>query len=237
MEPPCSADTIAGRMTDQRLAPMAGRLEALPRALGPSASLRAGAPRTLRADSGYFSAANVEACTGAGIEPLIAEPTLGEAEGADSPFIHLRASASLPRRRRRTIPPRSRPWPTAWRCPKAKGSTPCASRRPNRCSASSNPPSASDSCRGAGSTRPAANGASYPGLEHQAHVRPEGRSRTADRSPPGKPGATDTRRRSGQCTQAPNRPKAGFLCPQIAAQPPSPTLARQAAGGFANVTC
>ena len=76
-------------MTDQRLAPIAGRLEALPRALGLSASLRAGAPRTLRADSGYFSAANVEACTGAGIEPLIAEPALGEAEGAGSPFIHL----------------------------------------------------------------------------------------------------------------------------------------------------
>jgi hypothetical protein len=39
---------------------MVRRLEALPEALG--------APQTLLADSGYFSAANVEACTAAGIE-------------------------------------------------------------------------------------------------------------------------------------------------------------------------
>ena len=41
-----------------------GKLAALPEALG--------TPQTLLADSGYFSAANVEACTAAGIEPLIA---------------------------------------------------------------------------------------------------------------------------------------------------------------------
>ncbi len=48
----------------QQLEPMLSKLAALPVALG--------APETLLADHGYFSAANVAAATAAGIEPLIA---------------------------------------------------------------------------------------------------------------------------------------------------------------------
>ena len=48
----------------QQLAPMLGKLAALPADLGK--------PETLLADTGYFSAANVQACGAAGIEPLIA---------------------------------------------------------------------------------------------------------------------------------------------------------------------
>ena len=48
----------------QQLAPMLGKIACLPDALGRA--------ETLLADSGYFSAANVEACTAAGIAPLIA---------------------------------------------------------------------------------------------------------------------------------------------------------------------
>ena len=43
---------------------MLGKIDALPEAFGKA--------ETLLADTGYFSAANVEACTTAGIEPLIA---------------------------------------------------------------------------------------------------------------------------------------------------------------------
>jgi hypothetical protein len=49
----------------QQLEPMLEELEALPEELG--------RPETLLADNGYYSAANVEACAGADIEPLIAE--------------------------------------------------------------------------------------------------------------------------------------------------------------------
>jgi hypothetical protein len=48
----------------QQLEPMLGKIGALPEELGE--------PETLLTDSGYFSAANVEACEKAGIEPLIA---------------------------------------------------------------------------------------------------------------------------------------------------------------------
>jgi hypothetical protein len=48
----------------QQLEPMLGKIDALPEELGE--------PETLLADAGYFSAANVEACAAAGIEPLIA---------------------------------------------------------------------------------------------------------------------------------------------------------------------
>jgi transposase len=59
-----ATDVVQAPNDKQQLEPMAGKIAALPEALG--------APQTLLADSGYFSAANVEACTAAGIEPLIA---------------------------------------------------------------------------------------------------------------------------------------------------------------------
>lgn len=48
----------------EQLVPMLGKLKGLPKELG--------RPRRLLADSGYLSAANVERCAAAGIEPLIA---------------------------------------------------------------------------------------------------------------------------------------------------------------------
>jgi len=57
-------DVVQAANDKQQVAPMLGKVGALPKGLGEV--------ETLLADSGYFSAANVEACDGAGIEPLIA---------------------------------------------------------------------------------------------------------------------------------------------------------------------
>ena len=59
-----AADVVQAPNDKQQLAPMLGKLAALPEDLGK--------PETLLADTGYFSAANVQACGAAGIEPLIA---------------------------------------------------------------------------------------------------------------------------------------------------------------------
>ena len=59
-----AADVVQATNDKQQLAPMLGKLAALPADLGK--------PETLLADTGYFSAANVQACGAAGIEPLIA---------------------------------------------------------------------------------------------------------------------------------------------------------------------
>ena len=106
----------------QQIAPMLGKLAELPEELGK--------PEILLADNGYFSEANVEACAAAGIEPLIAmgrkrhHPSLAE-RFADH-------------RRRRRSRRRSRRWPSSGRRRRARRATPCASRPPSRCSASSN---------------------------------------------------------------------------------------------------
>src|SRR5919112_744036 len=71
-----AADVCQAPNDKQQLAPMLDKLAALPADLGQ--------PETLLADTGYFSAANVEACQTAGIAPLIAlgreghHPSLGE---------------------------------------------------------------------------------------------------------------------------------------------------------------
>ncbi|MDB5406846.1 MAG: tnp15 [Rhodospirillales bacterium] len=59
-----AADIVQAPNDKQQLAPMSSKLAALPEDLGEL--------ETLLADNGYFSAANVAACTAAGIEPLIA---------------------------------------------------------------------------------------------------------------------------------------------------------------------
>jgi transposase len=59
-----AADVVQATNDKQQLAPMLGKLAALPADLGK--------PETLLADTGYFSAANVQACGVAGIAPLIA---------------------------------------------------------------------------------------------------------------------------------------------------------------------
>ena len=74
--------------------PMLGKIGALPEALGEA--------KTLLADTGYFSAGNVEACEKAGIEPAIA---MGR-----QPHLRLWPSASSRRRPRRTIRRRLRRW-------------------------------------------------------------------------------------------------------------------------------
>jgi transposase len=78
-----AADVVQAANDKQQLAPMLGKLAALPEPLG--------APETLLADNGYFSAANVAACAAAGIAPLIAagrqphHPALSERFAADPP--------------------------------------------------------------------------------------------------------------------------------------------------------
>jgi hypothetical protein len=57
-------DVVLAPNDKQQLEPMLSKIGALPEELGE--------PETLLADTGYFSAANVEACEKAGIEPLIA---------------------------------------------------------------------------------------------------------------------------------------------------------------------
>jgi transposase len=59
-----AADVSQATNDKQQLEPMLGKLTALPADLGK--------PETLLADTGYFSAANVQACGVAGIAPLIA---------------------------------------------------------------------------------------------------------------------------------------------------------------------
>jgi hypothetical protein len=59
-----AADVVQAANDKQQLEPMLGKLAALPKGLG--------APETLLADNGYFSAANVAACAATGIAPLIA---------------------------------------------------------------------------------------------------------------------------------------------------------------------
>jgi transposase len=80
-----AADVVQAPNDKRQLAPMLDKLAALPADLGK--------PETLLADTGYFSAANVQACGAAGIEPLIAlgreahHPSLSErfAEAPSAP--------------------------------------------------------------------------------------------------------------------------------------------------------
>jgi hypothetical protein len=71
-----ATDVVQAPNDKRQLTPMLGKLAGLPEALGKA--------DTLLADSGYFSAANVQACEAAGLEPLIAlgreghHPTLDE---------------------------------------------------------------------------------------------------------------------------------------------------------------
>ena len=59
-----AAEVVQAANDKQQLEPMLGKLAALPTDLG--------RPQTMLADNGYFSAANVEACAPAGVEPLLA---------------------------------------------------------------------------------------------------------------------------------------------------------------------
>ena len=59
-----AANVVQAPNDKQQLEAMLGRIDALPEDLGK--------PETLLADTGYFSAANVQACGAAGIAPLIA---------------------------------------------------------------------------------------------------------------------------------------------------------------------
>ncbi|EIM30687.1 transposase [Microvirga lotononidis] len=59
-----AAEVVQAPNDKQQLAPMVDKITVLPEEVG--------RPDTLVADSGYFSAANVDACANAGIEPLIA---------------------------------------------------------------------------------------------------------------------------------------------------------------------
>ena len=79
-----ATDVVQAPNDKQQLTPMLGQLAGLPAALGKA--------ETLLADSGYFSAANAQACEAAGPDPLIAlgreghHPTLDERFAAPPPL-------------------------------------------------------------------------------------------------------------------------------------------------------
>ena len=73
-----AADVVQAPNDKRQLAPMLDKLAALPGDLGQ--------PETLLADTGYFSAANVETCQAAGIEPLIALGREGHHPSLDERF-------------------------------------------------------------------------------------------------------------------------------------------------------
>ena len=106
----------------QQIAPMLGKIDALPKQLG--------RPDVLLADNGYFSEANVTACAAVSIAPLIAP-------GRQPHHQSLRERFAAPPPAPETRRP-SRRWPTACGRPRAKSSTLCANRPRNRCSGSSN---------------------------------------------------------------------------------------------------
>jgi transposase len=73
-----AADVVQAPNDKRQLAPMLDKLAALPEDLGQ--------PETLLADTGYFSAANVETCQTAGIAPLIAPGREGHHPSLDERF-------------------------------------------------------------------------------------------------------------------------------------------------------
>jgi transposase len=73
-----AADVVQAPNDKRQLAPMLDKLAALPEDLGK--------PETLLADTGYFSAANVETCRAAGIAPLIAPGREGHHPSLDDRF-------------------------------------------------------------------------------------------------------------------------------------------------------
>ena len=156
-----ATDVVQAPNDKQQLEPMVGKLAALPEALG--------APQTLLADSGYFSAANVEACTAAGIEPLIA---LGPAVPSSVLARALRrrtagAGQSDPGRGHGP-PPGDARGQEALRPAQADART---GVRHHQVGARLPPVPAARARQGPRRVEPR-----HPGLEHQAHVRPESRS-------------------------------------------------------------
>jgi hypothetical protein len=139
-----ATDVVQAHNDKNQVEPMPEKIEALPEALGKV--------EHLLADTGYFSAGNVAACEKAGVEPVIAmgrqphHPPLSERfeKAPEAPKDPTPVEAAAHRLRRQ----------------RAERSTPCANRRPNRYSASSNPRSDSVNSRCAGSKTCAASGAS-----------------------------------------------------------------------------
>ena len=142
-----ATDVVQAPNDKQQLKPMLDRLVGLPEALGKA--------ETLLADSGYFSAANVQACEAAGLEPLIApgreghHPTLDERFAAPPPLPNDPTPVAAMAHRR---------WRIGCARRRAARSTPGASTRRNRCSVSSRRCWGSGSSCCAGSRRSAANG-------------------------------------------------------------------------------
>ena len=118
-----AADVVQAPNDKQQLEPMLGKLAELPDELGKA--------EALLADNGYFSESNVNACAAAGIDPVIAM-------GRERASSHARRAFRGATARRRRTPRRLRRWIIGSRRQRARSSTPCASRRPSRCSASSN---------------------------------------------------------------------------------------------------
>jgi hypothetical protein len=140
-----AANVVQAPNDKQQLEPMLGKLAVLPDELGNV--------EALLADNGYFSESNVNACASAGIDPVIAM-------GREAIIPRSMSVSRGRRRRRRRTPRRLRRWTIISKRPRARNSTPCASRRPSRYSASSNRCSGSANSCCVGSTMCAVSGTS-----------------------------------------------------------------------------
>jgi hypothetical protein len=117
-----ATDVVQAPNDKQQLEPILGKLAGLPEELGKVGELLA--------DNGYYSESNVNACDAQGIEPVIAM--------GGKRIIPRCLNVSRKTRHRRRTPPRSKRCAIVSRRRMAKSATPYASRRQNRCSASSN---------------------------------------------------------------------------------------------------
>ena len=141
-----AADVVQAPNDKQQIEPMLGKIA--------DAAGRIGQGRRRCWRTTDISArANVNACAAAGIDPLIAMGRRGASSAAGRTFRRRPAAAGEPHAGRGD-------GASAARRRRARSSTPCASRRPSRCSASSNRCSGSASSCCVGSTKSAASGAS-----------------------------------------------------------------------------
>ena len=139
-----ATDVVQAPNDKQQLEPMLGKLGALPDELGKA--------ETLLADNGISARPMCRPVWPAGIDPLIAMGREPHHPTLDERFAR--------RRRRRKNPTPVEAMAHRLKTPEGKKLYACASRRPSRCSASSNPCSGSASSCCAASTTSAASGTS-----------------------------------------------------------------------------
>ena len=116
-----AADVVQAPNDKQQLEPMLRKIAELPAELGKVGELLA--------DNGYFSEGNVNACAAA--------RSAGDRDGTGGASSHVRLNVSQRTQPHRKIQRRLKRCAISSRPKRARSATPCASRRPSRCSGSS----------------------------------------------------------------------------------------------------